>query len=307
MSAPRRGGAGPGAGPGIARPPALPDRALWVNGRLARGEEAALSLFDRGARDGEGLFETLRIYRGRPFAWTRHMERLVVSAAVLGFPVPASPVTLRAALDQVLEANGLSEAAARLTVTRGVPGGRPTRTGAWVEAEPIAARLWRGTRSGAATAIVSRRPFEPGPLGCHKTTSRLAYHLAREEARVARADEALLVTPEGEVLEGAASNLFAVSAGEVLTPPLASGILPGITRAQVLALCAEASIPTRERPFGLADLRAADELFLTNAVQEIVPLASLDGRPIGGRARADRLLAAYREAVRREIGGPAGP
>lgn len=279
-----------------------PERTVWIDGHLRRGDEATVSLFDRGARDGEGLFETLRIYAGRPLAWERHMERLVLSAAVLGFPVPASPVTLRAALDDVLRAEGLADAVARVTVTRGIPGGRPTRTGAWVEAEPLAARLWRGTRSGAATAIVSRRPFEPGPLGAHKTTSRLAYHLAREEARVARADEALLASPGGEVLEGAVSSVFAVAAGEVLTPPLASGILPGITRALVLSLCAAAGIPARERALTLADLRAADEVFLANSVQEIVPVAVLEAHPVPGRAVAEALLAAYRAEIAREIG-----
>jgi len=277
-----------------------PRRTLWINGRLCRGDEAALSLFDRGARDGEGLFETLRVYGGRPFAWERHMERLVVSAAVLGFPVPASPVMLRAALDQVLEAEGLTDAVARVTVTRGIPGGRPTRTGAWVEVEPLAARLWRGTRAGAATVIVSKRPFEPGPLGGHKTTSRLAYHLAREEARVARADETLLVSPAGEVLEGAVSNVLAVIEGEVLTPPLASGILPGITRGLALGSCAAAGIPARECTLTLADLGRADEVFMTNSVQEIVPVGTLGDLAIPGRSVAGTLLKAYRGAVAHE-------
>jgi branched-chain amino acid aminotransferase len=277
-----------------ARPP---ERTVWVNGRLCRGEEATLSLFDRGARDGEGLFETLRAYGGRPFLWDRHMERLVLSAAVLGFPVPASPVTLREALDQVLAAEGLRDAVARITVTRGIPGGRPNRTGAWLEAEPLAARLWRGTRTGTATVIVSKRPFEPGPLGPHKTTSRLAYHLAREEARVARADETLLVTPAGEVLEGAASNVFAVAGDEVLTPPLASGILPGITRAQVLRLCAACGIRASERVITLAELRDADEVFLTNSVQEVVAVGVLDGQRLTGHGLAARLLEAYRAEV----------
>lgn len=292
----------------MSRAQPLPERAIWINGRLCRGPEATLSLFDRGARDGEGLFETLRIYGGQPFAWAHHMERLVLSAAVLGFPVPASPVLLRAALDEVLAAERLEDAVARITVTRGVAGGRPTRTGAWVEAEPLASRLWRGTRSGAATAIVSRRPFQPGALGAHKTTSRLAYHLAREEARVAHADEALLVSPGAEgtpgrdqvlahVLEGAVSNVFAVRAGEVLTPPLSAGILPGITRRTVLALCASLGIAALEAPLTVADLHAADEVFLTNSVQEVVPVAALEGRPIARGTVADRLLAAYREHV----------
>ena len=277
-----------------------PQRTLWINGHLRRGAEATLSLFDRGARDGEGLFETLRVYGGRPFAWERHMERLVLSAAVLGFPVPASPVTLRAALDQVLQAEGLTDAVARVTVTRGIPGGRPTRTGAWVEVEPLQARLWRGTRAGAATVIVSKRPFESGPLGGHKTTSRLAYHLAREEARVARVDETLLVSPSGEVLEGAVSNVFAVVEGEVLTPPLASGVLPGITRALALGACAAAGIPARECTLTLAELRRADEVFLTNSVQEIVPVGTLLDLGIPGRSIAGALLAAYRDTVAHE-------
>jgi branched-subunit amino acid aminotransferase/4-amino-4-deoxychorismate lyase len=277
-----------------ARPP---ERTLWVNGRLCRGEEATLSLFDRGARDGEGLFETLRVYGGRPFLWERHMERLVLSSAVLGFPVPASPVTLCQGLDQVLAAEGLTDAVARITVTRGIPGGRPNRTGAWIEAEPLAARLWRGTREGAATVIVSKRPFEPGPLGPHKTTSRLAYHLAREEALVADADETLLVTPAGEVLEGAVSNVFAVAGGEVLTPRLDSGILPGITRALVLHLCATSGIRASERVITLADLRAADEVFLTNSVQEVVAVGVLDGRRVTGQGLTGRLLEAYRAEV----------
>jgi len=278
----------------------LPERAIWINGRLCRGAEATLSLFDRGARDGEGLFETLRIYGGQPFAWACHMERLVLSAAVLGFPVPASPVMLRAALDEVLAAEKLEDAVARITVTRGVAGGRPTRTGAWVEAEPLAARLWRGTRAGAASAIVSRRPFQPGPLGAHKTTSRLAYHLAREEARVAHADETLLADGS-TVLEGTVSNVFAVRSGEVLTPPLATGILPGITRKAVLALCGTLGIAAREQSLTIADLDAADEVFLTNSVQEIVPVATLAGRPIARGPVAGRLLAAYREHVASEL------
>src|SRR5689334_25184800 len=92
----------------------LPDRAVWLNGRIVRGEAAAVSVFDRGARDGGGLFETLRVYGGRPFAWERHMERLVLSAAELGFPVPASPALLRGAVGEVVGACGLSAPVVRV-------------------------------------------------------------------------------------------------------------------------------------------------------------------------------------------------
>lgn len=279
-----------------------PDRVVWVNGELRRGSEATLTLFDRGARDGEGLFETLVVHAGVPFLWERHLERMVLAAAELGFPVPPSPAVLREALERVLEANGLRDAAARITVTRGVPGNRPTRTGAWVEAEPLAARLWSGTKSGAASAIVSGRPFEPGSLGPYKTTSRLPWHLAREEARAARVDEALLAAADGEILEGSVSNVFAVIRGEVRTPPLARGILPGITRARVLALCRELGIEAREARLDVAALRDADEALVTNSLQGVVPLASIDRRDLPGRTAGERL----REAYRRETAAAAG-
>ena len=101
----------------MSRPPES-RRALWLNGRIVQGADAALSLFDRGARDGEGLFETLRVYRGEPLDWDRHMERLVLSAAELGFPVPPAPGALRDALGELLRVQGLVEAVARVTVTR---------------------------------------------------------------------------------------------------------------------------------------------------------------------------------------------
>lgn len=274
-----------------------PDKAVWINGRIVRGEQAALSVFDRGARDGGGLFETLRVYGGRPFAWERHLERLVLSAAELGFPVPPSPSHLREGVAALLEVQRLTDAVVRVTVTRGIAGGRPTRTGAWIEAETLGSRLWAGTRTGAASAIVSKQPFEPGPLGRHKTTSRLAWDLAREEARAAGVDEALLVAPDGRLLEGAASNLFVVTRGEVRTPPLGSGILPGVTRANVLALCAELGLPAREAMVHPADALAADELFLTNSVQQVLPVGSLDGRPLPSREVGTRLLQAYRRLV----------
>jgi branched-subunit amino acid aminotransferase/4-amino-4-deoxychorismate lyase len=145
--------------------------------------------------------------------------------------------------------------------------------------------------------VVSRRPFAPGPLGAHKTTSRLAYHLAGEEARVAGVDEALLVTDAGQVLEGAASSVFAVVGGDLVTPPLGAGILPGITRERVLRLCARLGLPARERALTLAELRSASELFLTNSVQEVVPVAVLDGHELPRREAGARLAEAYRETV----------
>lgn len=283
----------------------VPDRIVWINGSLVRGEEAVLSVFDRGARDGGGVFETLRVYGGRPFAWERHMERLVLSAAELGFPVPPSPSRLRTAVDEVLAAGHLGDAVVRITVTRGIPGGRPVRTGSWIEAEALGGRLWVGTRTAHAgdggpaggRVILSHTPFSPGWLGRHKTTGRLAYDLAREEARAAGVDEALLVSPAGEVLEGAASNLFVSDAGGLVTPALAADVLPGVTRAIVIGLCAELGLAVREAPVPLALLHSTPEAFVTNSVQEVLPLAQVAGRTLSERTQGLRLLAAYRERV----------
>ena len=280
------------------------DRWAWIDGRIEPALSATLPFLDRGARDGEGLFETLRLYGRRPFAWERHLERLVVSAAELGFPVAPSPTLLADALAQILEANQLDDAVARITMTRGAPGRRPTRCGVWVEVEPLSGRLWRGPRSGGAKVVLSRQPFAPGILGRHKTTSRLAYHLAREEARSAGADEALLFDPGGALLEGAVSSVFVVSGSQVSTPPLRLGILPGITRAIVLELCASLGIPAAEASITAAELERADEVFLVNSVQEVVPVAHLESAPVRGQAVGLRLAAAYRDRVRSETATP---
>ncbi len=274
-----------------------PDRAVWINGQLVRGDDAVLSVFDRGARDGGAIFETIRVYAGRPFAWERHMERLVLAAAELGFPVPPAPARLRDAVGELMVSQGMTDAVVRLTVTRGIAGGRPTRTGAWIEAESVTSRLWAGQRESAASAIVSPQPFEPGFLGRYKTTSRLAWDLAREQARAAGVDETLLLSPTGQLLEGAASNVFVVKAGEVRTPPVSLNVLPGVTRAIVFALCAELQIPAREAILSTDDLRDADEVFLTNSVQEVLPVATLDRRPLPGRALGLCLLEAFRARV----------
>lgn len=303
-------GKSPGDGPRLSRggraprwsdrdDPRAPARPIWVNGRIRRSADAALSLFDRGARDGLGLIETVRIEGRRPLEWHGHLERLVLSCAEIGYPVPPSPALLAEAVAELLEAAALDDAAVRITVTRGIEGLRPGRPGCWIDAQPLKARLWRGTRVGAASATISRRPFAPGPFGRWKTTSRMAYQQASDEARIARADETILVSAEGEVLEGATSNVFALIAGEVVTPPLSTGILPGVTRATVLRLCAALGITARERLLHRDALLRAEEAFVTNAVQQVAPLTRIDGREFATRDTGQRLLAAYREEVAR--------
>src|SRR5262249_9477951 len=183
-------------------------------------------------------------------------------------------------LGDAVGAGGGAAAGAGAPGAGGAPGGaagRPPGPGGGRGAGPLEARRWRGSRAGGVSLVCSGQPFEPGPLGRHKTTSRLAYHLAREEARAARADEAVLVSPAGLLLEGAVSNLFLIERGTVFTPPLTLGILPGITRAIVLGLCIRLGIPVEERPLTIADLTRAEGIFLTNSVQEVAPVRTVDG------------------------------
>lgn len=296
MTAERRTPAGqrPAAGAAAGAAPLV-----WLNGDIVARDAAVLPLLDRGARDGEGLFETLRVTGGEPWLWQAHLERLVVSAAELGFPVPPSPGRLRRALAELATRTGLDEAVARITVTRGRAGARPARAGCWIEMEPLAARRWRGLAAGGgARALISRRAFEPGTLGRYKTTSRLAWNLARDEARARGADEALLVAADGELLEGATCNVFVVVAGTLLTPPLDRNVLPGIVRGGALALAARLGIPARETPIGPGVLARAEEVLLTNSVQEMAPVVELDGLPLPSRAVGEALARAWRESVR---------
>ena len=271
--------------------------AAWIDGRLRAAPEVPLG--DRGARNGEGLFETLRVEQGIPHHWQRHLERLVISAAELGFPVAPDPTLLRQALAEVLAANDLERAAAvaRITMTRGVPGRRPARAGVWVEVEALEKRLWPGARTQSAHLMLSRRAFDAGFLARHKTTSRLVYELCREEGRAVSADETLLVDSAGRMLEGATSNVFAVIEGRLVTPPLTLPILPGIVRASVLALAPALGIVVIEAEVTREQLLLAEEVFVTNSIQEVVPAARLGDRLLPSRAIGSRLAASYRETA----------
>lgn len=282
---------------------------------LVDAREARVSVFDRGFRAGEGVFETLRSYGGHCFRLDPHLERAFAGAAALGFdPPPYSAV--RSAVTTTADANTPrldgADAALRLTLTPGAvdpaapwppppSAGRPTLV---VTCSRLADRS-RDYGHGVTAATV---PYGR-ELPQVKALSYLTSRLAREAARQRGADEALLLGAAGDVLEGAASNVFAVVGSRLITPPLAAGILPGVTRGVVMEVAADAGYEVDEAPLPLATLIAADEALLTATTREVVPLVAVDGAPIGagrpGRAAA-RLLAAYRTEVARERASDAG-
>jgi branched-chain amino acid aminotransferase len=272
---------------------------LWLDGRLVSENEAHVSPFDHGLLVGDGVFETLRVYDGVPFAWTRHHERLVRSAAGLGLSAPGSR-ELRAAVDEVLAANGLADGRVRLTVTGGPSplgsergSGRPT-----VIVVSAPATRWPPT---VDVVIVPWSRNEHGAVAGLKTTSYAENVRALAYAREQDAGEAIFLNTRGELCEATGSNLFVIRDGVVLTPPADAGCLLGVTRALVLELCADHGIPAEEAALGPSALGDADEAFLTSSTREVQSIARVDGRalPTAPGPTSDKLGGLLTELIAR--------
>lgn len=251
---------------------------LWLDGQLVSADEARVSPFDHGLLVGDGVFETMRVYDGVPFAWTRHHQRLVRSAAGLGLRAPESQ-ELRTAVDEVLAANGLTDGRIRLTVTGGPSplgsergGGPPTVIVAgapatvWPPIVDIVIVPWSRNEHGAVTGL--------------KTTSYAENVRALAYARERDAGEAIFLNTRGELCEATGSNVFVIRDGVLLTPPADAGCLLGVTRALVLELSADHGVPAEEAALGPAALGDADEAFLTSSTREVQPIGRVDGREL---------------------------
>jgi branched-chain amino acid aminotransferase len=251
---------------------------VWVNGELVAERDARLSPFDHGILVGDGVFETVRVYEGEPFAFTRHLARLARSAEGLGL-TPPDPEKLRDATRAVLAANRLLEARVRITVTGGIaPLGSERGDGApTVVVAATALRPWPPT---VDVVVVPWPRNERGALAGLKTISYAENVRALSFARDAGAGEAIFANTLGDLCEATGSNVFVVRGGVVRTPPDSSGCLLGVTRALVLERCAEAGIPSAEEPLPLAALRDADEAFLTSTVREVQAIARVDGHAL---------------------------
>ena len=277
----------------------------WVDTGLVPLAEARVGVLDQGFRTGEGVFETLRAYEGHPFRLGAHLDRAADGARRLAFTLPDRDEIVRA-VQATIDANrGLAvDLAVRITVTPGpldpstpwppAPTGRPTLV---VTAHALHDRAHDRDGVTAATVGWGREVAEV------KAVSYLASSLARRAAARAGADEALLTDGRGHVVEGATSNVFAVTDDHLHTPPTDGGLLAGVTRATVLELAPAAGLAIDEARLTIAALQGADEAFLTASTREVVPLVQVDGAAVGdGRPGpvTARLRAAYRAAVHRE-------
>ena len=267
---------------------------IWVNGRVLSADEAAVPALDHGVTVGDGVFETMRVYDDEPFAMRRHLDRLARSAAGLGLTLPSRSL-LERAVREVVAATALPDGRVRLTVTAG-PG--PLGSGAaGGDATVIAAMAPLGPVD--PTAAVITVPWvrnERSPLAGLKTTSYAENVVALARATAAGASEALFANSVGELCEGTGTNVFVVLDGRLVTPPLSSGCLAGVTRELVLEV-----VEAEERTVPMAVIQEAEEIFLTSSVREVQPVVRVDDRVVDAgpvtRATAEAFTALRRRTL----------
>jgi branched-chain amino acid aminotransferase len=281
---------------------------VHVGGRLVPRAEAKVSVFDSSVQGGDAVWEGLRVYDRRVFALDAHLDRLLASAHALAFGEVPSREKVKAAIFDTLAANGMRDGVhVRLTLTRGekITSGmdpRLNRSGPCL----IVLAEWkppvydaRGIR--LVTAAVRRNSPQCLDSKIHHG-NLLNNILAKIEANVAGADDALMLDLAGFVSETNATNVFLVRAGALVTPH-ADSCLPGITRGIVLAIARQVGIPTVEKNLSLAEVYCADEMFATGTMGELAPVLEVDGRRIGGGEAGPvtrRLQTLYAERTARE-------
>ncbi len=275
---------------------------VFLNGTFVPEKQAVVSVFDRCYLYGDGLFETMLVSRGVVFRWDLHMQRLERGAGFLGISIPFSEPQLRQYVVQLIRENNRSEALLRLTLSRGVgirgysPRGASCPTVVMsLHPAPETATLTNWALSTASIRLPANEP-----VAQLKHCNKLPQILARAQAEQAGADEALLTNTEGQVVEGASSNLFWIQEGAICTPPLEGGILAGVTRLVVLELCRKLKVTCREENIDIGGLLRSEGVFLSLSSYGIVQAISLDSRALPLNPLTSTLHRAYGDLVQRE-------
>ncbi len=280
---------------------------VWLNGQLVRAHEASVSVFDRGFLFGDGVYELVRFFRGRPVGMDLHVARLERSlelARIHGFDAHSFPPIC----DSLMRDAGLADASVYLQVTRGAA---PTRTHlppagltptVFAYAMPCAGMDELGTLHRCAAGLVPDRRWDMCEI---KTVALMGNILGMLDAH-ARGGEEAIFHRNGLVSEGGSTNVFIVKDGCVVTPPVASDppMLHGVMRVRLIEACVDAGIRCTVRPIPIDELRSADEVLLTASKRMLSSVESLDGAMVPGArsasALAPRLLAALRARIARE-------
>ncbi len=254
---------------------------IYLNGNIIREREASVSINDRGFLLGDGVFETLRAYSGKPFLLTAHLERLFLGAEKLRIKTEQDREGLAGIIRKLLELNNLSDAYIRVTLTRGT-GGRGidindcNHSTLCIVTKPYNAPEEALYREGVKIGFLKRRNTRLPEDSHIKYTSFLNYILARMEVTDRNLFEGILLNQQGYITEGTVSNLFFVKDKKIYTPSLKAGILNGITRQEVIRLAQLKGFRIEEGLYKKEDLFGADEVFLTNSLIEIMPVGTIE-------------------------------
>ncbi len=296
-------------------------RLVWCDGEVVAAADATVSSLDRTLLYGLGAFETVHLYRGKPFMIERHMARLRGGLAGLGLREPAALAALPAGIEELARRTDGDECMCRVTVTAGADASTD-ETGDVGDGHAVAGRRGLGQRVLAhmrdlpplpppgqvAVGIAEARHEADSPIAGLKATSYLVHYLLRERAEAGGRVDDLLLDHAGNVQEATVSNVFFVEAGTLVTPTATEGILPGITRGLVLEFAGELGLPLAERRVPASDLSRFDECFLTGAGKGLLSVDLLDGRRLPDARPVTTLVRrAYRARVAAVCGHGGAP
>ena len=277
---------------------------VFLNGKFVPDARAAVPINDRGFLYGDGLFETVRVFNGRPFRMAQHLERLARGAEYLKIGLPFTPKGISDFAAELIEKNKMPYAILRVTLTRG-PGERgytPTLGGTPTMVMTLQAAPPLDPANPPQWSMVTSTYRIPAsdPLSSFKTSGKLLQVMARVEAEARNADEALILNTNGEVAEAAAANLFWIYHDRICTVPTGRGVLPGITRAVVLEICQVLRLETNKRVIKPEALRHGEGIFLSQSARGVINVISFDGEPVPTSPLVEKIHQTYCEMLARE-------
>ncbi len=278
---------------------------IFLNGKIIPDTDGSVSTGDRGFLYGDGIYETLRSYSGKPFKLPEHLERMRHSAKQLKILFEYTNADISEWINELIEKNRSQDAYIRITLSRGTGGNRlqmddnidPTIL---IQVKPYTPYDKKLYAEGMYLVISSCRRSTSNPIYCHKSTNLLTSILLKEEAYKKSAHDEIILNTDGYVAECIVSNIFMVSGGSVITPSLDTNILPGITRRTVLGICKDNGISAREEHFAIERLVKADEVFITNSLMEIMPVSRIEDSKIGEKIPGkitQQLMNAYKRLI----------
>ena len=268
-------------------------RFILHNDQIREASDKALSAGQVGLLSGWGVFSTLRVIDGAIFAWERHWARVAKDAALFHVELPADPEALRRRLLDLIEANRAPSCTLRLAIVRnggGMWAGAPTGCASDVIALTADTKYWGG---GVKLAWAEQGRHAASPFAGAKILSWALNLRLLEMAQDRGFDEVILLNEHGQVAECTSANLFIANGDQVLTPPLSSGCLPGITREVILTELHVPGVRICEKELTQADVESADEIFITSTTRELLRVLEIEGRKVG---RGDRVRPALQEA-----------